>query len=90
MHLYSLYIYFSRRIYICRPKELIRDSLTHIYQRARQFSSFILLAGKIIGKDRFDPKCALIVQNKDDFKIPLTFETVLMHFSFFVLYSFFS
>eukprot|EP00039_Didymoeca_costata_P032748 m.39240 g.39240 ORF g.39240 m.39240 type:complete len:922 (-) comp9523_c1_seq2:101-2866(-) len=44
--------------------------------RARQFSSFILMLGKISGPDTFDPSEAIIVQNKDDLLIPLIFETV--------------
>ena len=44
--------------------------------RARQFSSFILLIGKIVGKDRFEPCDALVVKNKDDVEIPLTMKTI--------------
>jgi hypothetical protein len=44
--------------------------------RARQFSSFILLAGTIVSADEFDPKIALIIQNKDDLKIPLLLEQI--------------
>lgn len=44
--------------------------------RARQFSSFILLVGKILSADKFDPKAAIIIQNKDDLKIPLMLEQV--------------
>jgi hypothetical protein len=44
--------------------------------RARQFSSFILLIGKMVGKDRFEPCDALVVKNKDDVEIPLTMETI--------------
>lgn len=43
--------------------------------RARQFSSFILMVGAISSKDSFDPKHAIIIQNKDDLKIPLVLET---------------
>jgi hypothetical protein len=35
-----------------------------------------MLVGKIITHNRFDPQAAMIVQNKDEYKIPLTFETV--------------
>eukprot|EP01125_Pyxidicula_operculata_P017535 TRINITY_DN613_c0_g5_i1.p1 TRINITY_DN613_c0_g5~~TRINITY_DN613_c0_g5_i1.p1 ORF type:complete len:1046 (+),score=365.38 TRINITY_DN613_c0_g5_i1:48-3185(+) len=44
--------------------------------RARQFSSFILMVGTIISADIFDPKYAILVQNKDDLKIPLEMSTI--------------
>eukprot|EP01062_Namystynia_karyoxenos_P072275 TRINITY_DN682_c0_g1_i8.p1 TRINITY_DN682_c0_g1~~TRINITY_DN682_c0_g1_i8.p1 ORF type:complete len:953 (+),score=398.62 TRINITY_DN682_c0_g1_i8:116-2860(+) len=44
--------------------------------RARQFSSYILLVGKIAAADAFDPQAALIVQNKDDLTLPLLLETI--------------
>jgi hypothetical protein len=44
--------------------------------RARQFSSFILLVGRISSATLFDPKGAIIIQNKDDLKIPLILETI--------------
>eukprot|EP01062_Namystynia_karyoxenos_P084367 TRINITY_DN990_c0_g1_i1.p1 TRINITY_DN990_c0_g1~~TRINITY_DN990_c0_g1_i1.p1 ORF type:complete len:944 (+),score=307.67 TRINITY_DN990_c0_g1_i1:91-2922(+) len=44
--------------------------------RARQFSSFVVLVGKIAAADAFDPQAALIVQNKDDLTIPLLLETI--------------
>lgn len=42
--------------------------------RARQFSSFILLVGRIASADVFEPVHAVIVQNKDLLKIPLMLE----------------
>jgi hypothetical protein len=39
--------------------------------RARQFSSFVLVFGTMIGPDRIQPKDAIILQNKDDITIPL-------------------
>ncbi len=39
--------------------------------RARQFSSFILVVGRIAGASLFEPKHAIIVQNKDELKIPV-------------------
>ncbi len=42
--------------------------------RARQFSSFILLVGRIASADVFEPRHAVIVQNKDLLKIPLMLE----------------
>jgi len=44
--------------------------------RARQFSSFIVMVGKIVSKEIFDPTAALVVQNLDDLKIPLMLETI--------------
>ena len=41
---------------------------------ARQFSSFILLLGRMSSGTTFDPKYAVIVNNKDELKIPLDFE----------------
>ncbi len=37
--------------------------------QARQFSSFIVLIGRIASNKVFDPKFAMIAQNKDDIKI---------------------
>ena len=42
--------------------------------RARQFSSFILLVGRIASADVFEPRHAIIVQNKDLLTIPLMLE----------------
>jgi hypothetical protein len=44
--------------------------------RARQFSSFILLVGRIASADTFEPKLGIIVQNKDLLKIPLMLEPI--------------
>jgi len=43
---------------------------------ARQFSIFMLLVGKIASADLFEPTYAMIVQNKDEFIIPLDFEYI--------------
>ncbi len=42
--------------------------------RARQFSSFIVLVGRIASAEVFEPRAAVIVQNKDVLKIPLLLE----------------
>lgn len=47
-----------------------------LYARARQFSSFILVVGRIGGPDLFEPKAAIIIQNKDELEIPLMLETI--------------
>lgn len=52
------------------------QSNTNIVARARQFSSFVLLVGNIVGKNEFDPKHAIILQNKDEVMIPLLLETI--------------
>ena len=44
--------------------------------RARQFSSFILMVGRITGPNEFDPKHAILIQNKDDLSIPLMLEAL--------------
>ena len=44
--------------------------------RARQFSSFILLVGRISSADTFEPRHGIIVQNKDLVKIPLLLEQI--------------
>jgi len=44
--------------------------------RARQFSSFILMIGRIGGPNLFEPKHAIIVQNKDELMIPLLLEQI--------------
>jgi len=44
--------------------------------RARQFSSFIFLIGTVASADEFEPKYAMLVQNKDDLKIPLNLENI--------------
>jgi hypothetical protein len=50
-----------------------RDSLRRamLTARARQFSSFLLMIGTVAGPDKFNPKDAIIVQNKDEVIIPL-------------------
>ena len=44
--------------------------------KARQFSSFVLLVGKIASATEFEPTGAMIVKNRDDLKIPLLLETI--------------
>ncbi len=44
--------------------------------RARQFSNFILLVGRLSSADTFEPKIGVIVQNKDLLKIPLLLEQI--------------
>jgi hypothetical protein len=41
------------------------DASLRLTARARQFSSFVLLVGKIASADTFEPTHATIVQNKD-------------------------
>jgi hypothetical protein len=52
------------------------QSNTNLVARARQFSSFVLIVGTIAGKNEFDPKHALILQNKDEVVIPLLLEAM--------------
>jgi hypothetical protein len=44
--------------------------------RARQFSSFVLLIGRIAGPGVFDPTFGMIVKDKDELKVPLNLETI--------------
>ena len=44
--------------------------------RARQFSSFILLVGRVASADEFEPKFGVVVQNKDVLRIPLMLELI--------------
>eukprot|EP01036_Dinobryon_divergens_P035624 gene35624-46204_t len=44
--------------------------------RARQFSSFIVLIGRIASSKEFVPNYAMIVQNKDEIDIPLEMEHI--------------
>ena len=46
----------------------------HLSARARQFSAFILLVGRLGAGRTFEPKSALIVQNKDEVRLPLLLE----------------
>jgi hypothetical protein len=52
------------------------DAQLRLTARARQFSSFVLLVGKIASADTFEPTHATIVQNKDDVLIPLLLEQI--------------
>jgi hypothetical protein len=44
--------------------------------RTRQFSSFLMLVGKISSANTFDPQCGIILQNKDELRIPLMLEAL--------------
>jgi hypothetical protein len=43
---------------------------------ARQFSSFVVLVGRIVSAHVFEPKYGMIVQNKDEITIPLDLEQI--------------
>lgn len=47
-----------------------------VIARARQFSSFVLMAGTLSSADVFQPEHAILIQNKDEVKIPLILETI--------------
>jgi len=47
-----------------------------LVSRARQFSSFLVLVGRIVSATTFEPKYAAIIQNKDELKIPLDLSTI--------------
>merc|ERR1719502_1068608 len=44
--------------------------------RARQFSSFLVLVGRVASASTFEPKYAAIIQNKDELTIPLDLSTI--------------
>ena len=48
----------------------------NLVARTRQFSSFILVIGQIISATEFEPRHAIIVQNKDEVMIPLLLEKI--------------
>jgi len=52
------------------------EDQTVLAARARQFSSYLVLVGTVTGKDTFDPKQAIILQNKDEVLIPLLTEVL--------------
>lgn len=43
---------------------------------SRQFSGYIMLVGRIAGPEKFIPKAAVIIQNKDELRIPLDLEQI--------------
>ncbi|CAK0836099.1 unnamed protein product [Prorocentrum cordatum] len=47
-----------------------------LVSKARQFSSMIVMVGRIVSATVFEPKCAAIVQNKDELSIPLELSTI--------------
>lgn len=51
-------------------------SSLNLVSRARQFSSFLVLVGRIASVNMFEPKYAAIVQNKDELAIPLDLSTI--------------
>eukprot|EP00440_Ansanella_granifera_P051937 gb/GFBE01056310.1/.p1 GENE.gb/GFBE01056310.1/~~gb/GFBE01056310.1/.p1 ORF type:complete len:1013 (+),score=257.29 gb/GFBE01056310.1/:1-3039(+) len=47
-----------------------------LVSRARQFSSMIVLVGRVVSASTFDPQHAFIVQNRDELTIPLVLSTI--------------
>ena len=52
------------------------QSVYQLVARARQFSCFLLVVGNMAGKNKFSPKAAIILQNKDEVLIPLLTEVL--------------
>ena len=52
------------------------QSVYQLVARARQFSYFLLVVGNMAGKNKFSPKAAIILQNKDEVLIPLLTEVL--------------
>eukprot|EP00981_Chlorochromonas_danica_P011349 scaffold3916_cov219-Ochromonas_danica.AAC.1 len=44
--------------------------------QARQFSSYVVLLGRMASKQLFEPKHAFIVQNKDEWRLPLLLDPI--------------
>jgi len=47
-----------------------------LVSRARQFSSMMVLVGRVTSASSFEPKYAAIIQNKDELTIPLDLSTI--------------
>ena len=54
----------------------LMNSSLRLAARARQFSSFVILIGKIADAKTFAPESAMIVKDKDDLKIPLMLDAL--------------
>merc|ERR1719502_2174998 len=52
------------------------DTKLSLVSKARQFSSMLVLVGRIASATSFDPKYAAIIQNKDELTIPLDLSTI--------------
>mmetsp|Transcript_36224 Transcript_36224/g.49733 ORF Transcript_36224/g.49733 Transcript_36224/m.49733 type:complete len:1155 (-) Transcript_36224:90-3554(-) len=44
--------------------------------RARQFGAFVLLIGRVLDNETFSPMASILLQNKDDIKIPLKLDQI--------------
>eukprot|EP00797_Seminavis_robusta_P032319 Sro71_g039470.1 receptor kinase (881) ;mRNA; r:85802-88444 len=55
---------------------LVWASHPQLCVRARQFSCFLVMVGNMAGPDQFNPKDAIIVQNKDEVLIPLLMDAL--------------
>ena len=57
-------------------QRFVNKSKFNLAARARQFSSFLLVLGKVSGPDSFEPEHAIILQNKDEVLIPILTEEI--------------
>lgn len=62
--------------YSCAEDNGGAEASLQLVARARQFSSFLLLLGRIETNSVFSPSHAIILSNKDEVKIPLLLEVV--------------
>lgn len=62
--------------YVCHTFSGSSGSTIRLAARARQFSCFILMVGRIASASVFEPKDAIIIQNKDDVLVPLLLEQI--------------
>jgi hypothetical protein len=65
-----LHAYIAQTFAGSRPPSL------QLSARARQFSSFLMVIGRIGSATTFEPQYGIILQNKDDLTIPLMLETL--------------
>jgi hypothetical protein len=68
----------DRTLHACLMHKFFGQSTPEIQlvTEARQFSCYIVLIGRIASATLFEPKFGIIVQNKDEIKIPLDLEQI--------------
>ena len=87
-HQFSGIFFFSQNIlssflfFFCSQTSSLKTILgstfggLNLVARTRQFSSFILVVGQIISATEFEPRHAIVIQNKDEIMIPLLLEKI--------------
>jgi len=75
LHAHMMHKFESERLPMCEVIGCQAPCLT-LRAEARQFSSFIILIGRISSATTFEPKYGMIVKDKDEISIPLDLETI--------------